>query len=503
MPATDYDGVLVDIIRYVYHTEVSSDRALQRARIALLDSLGCAIETLAQSSEARAFIGPTVPGTTVPSGFRLPGTSFILDPIKGAFDLGSLIRYLDHNDAYPGAEWGHPSDNLGAIIAVADWLSRRYAAGTTSGTNDGTTDVTTDIQSSGGSNSMIITLKDVLIAQIKAYEIQGILQMKNAFNKCGLDHTILVKIASTAVVAHLMGLTEEQALSALSHAWLDGHPLRSFRQAPNTGPRKGWAAGDACNRAVHLCFLAKAGQPGAPSVLTAPKWGFQDALFGGQELMVPKSYGTFVEYHFFKLVMAEAHAISAAKCAVELAARLKALKRDVGEIEKMVIRTQEAGKIIIDKSGPLMNPADRDHCMQYIVAVSLLKGSFIVGEDYADDSPWASDQRVDELREKMLVVEDEQFTRDYHDPWKVRSCANAISVVLRSGEVIPEILVKFPIGHPMHSATLDLVKEKFKVNMRKGDYEEAIVEEVKSMVEDDDVPVHNFIDLFVKQDEIA
>ncbi|KAH6658757.1 MmgE/PrpD family-domain-containing protein [Truncatella angustata] len=478
MSIPKYDQLLSDVIAYVYHTEISSPLAYKRARVALLDSLGCAIETLAQSSEARAFIGPVVPGTKVPNGFKLPGTAFALDPVKGAFDLGALIRYLDHNDAYPGAEWGHPSDNLGAIIAVADWLSRSYAV--------------------GNATEKPITMKQVLTAQIKAYEIQGVLQIKNSFNQQGLDHTILVKVASTAVVAHLMGLSEGQALSALSHAWLDGHPLRTFRQAPNVGPRKGWAAGDACTRAVHLCFLAMAGQPGTPSVLTASKWGFQDVLFRGQEIKVPRPYGTFViEYHFFKLVVAEGHGISAAEAAVELATRLKVVERTVGDIEKMTIRTQQAAKTIIDKTGPLRNPADRDHCIQYIVAVSLMKGSFIDSEDYSDDSPWASDPRVDQLREKMVVVEDEQFTKDYHDH-KVRSAANAVKIDMKTGENIPEVVVEFPIGHPKHTETLDLVKRKFEANMRQGGFKPGTVDEIINLVENDDIPIHHLIDLFEK-----
>ncbi|KAF2197444.1 2-methylcitrate dehydratase [Delitschia confertaspora ATCC 74209] len=473
MSNPNYDQILVHIIDYVYHTPITSPRAYQRAHIALLDSLGCAVETLAHSAEARAFIGPVVPGTTVPNGFRLPGTLFELDPVKGAFDLGALIRYLDHNDAYPGAEWGHPSDNLGAIIAVADWLSRSQAKD--------------------------VTMETVLTSQIKAYEIQGIFQMKNAFNKRGLDHTILVKVASTAVIAHLMDLTEDQALSALSHAWQDGHPLRTFRQAPNAGPRKGWAAGDACTRAVHLCLMAKAGQPGAPSVLTTPRWGFYDALFGGEEFMLPRPYGSFVmEYGFFKLVAAEGHGISAIQAAVELAKKLQEAGEKVSDIEKVTIRTQKAGKTIIDKTGPLRNPADRDHCMQYMVAVTLLKGEFIEGEDYADDSPWASDARVDELREKMVVIEDEQFTKDYHDQ-KVRSGANAIKIELKTGSEVPEVVVEFPIGHPKHPETLGLVKEKFRVNMQKGGFESATVEKMIEMVEKDDLPIHKFINLFAKE----
>lgn len=490
-----YDQLLQDIITYVYHADISSERAYERARIALLDSLGCAIETLAQSAEAQAIIGPIVPGTKVPNGFKLPGTKFTLDPVKGAFDLGSLIRYLDHNDAYPGAEWGHPSDNLGAIIAVADWLSRSSSSShgqARPGGGDGGGDAPPPRK--------IITLRDVLSAQIKAYEIQGVMQMNNAFNKRGIDHTILVKIASTAAVSHLLGLSEGQALSALSHAWQDGgQPLRAFRQAPNAGPRKGWAAGDACSRAVHLCLLAGAGQPGAPSVLTASRWGFQDVVWGGERLDIARPLGTFViEYHFFKLVAAEAHGISAAEAAVQLAKRLQVAGRGVGDIDKITIRTQQAAKTIIDKTGSLRNPADRDHCIQYIVAVSLVKGSFIVAEDYADDSSWATDPRIDELRRKMTVVEDEQFTKDYHD-LKVRSGSNAIKIDMATGEYIPEIVVEFPIGHPKHPETLDLVKAKFETNMSKGGYASTAVDGIMSAVKHDDVLFHRFIDLFARE----
>lgn len=479
MSALKYDQVLVDIIDYVYHTQIESPLAYRRARIALLDSLGCAIETLAHSADARALTGPVISGTTVLNGFKLPGTAFSLDPVKGAFDLGSLIRYLDHNDAHPGAEWGHPSDNLGAIVAVADWLSRSYA--------------------SGIENTKPVTLNNVIVAQIKAYEIQGIFQMKNAFNERGLDHTILVKIASTAVVAHLMGLSEDQALSALSHAWQDGHPLRTFRQAPNAGPRKGWAAGDACSRAVHLCLVAKTGQPGAPSVLTAPTWGFYDAMFDSKEFKLPRPYGSFViEFHFFKLIAAEGHTISAVEAAVQVAEMLKQKALDVNDIEKVKVRTQYAGKTITDKSGPLTNPADRDHNMQYIVAVTLLKGSFITAEDYDDNSPWASDPQVEALRSKTIVEEDEQFTKDYHDQ-KVRSGANAVEVEMKnSGEKL-EAVVHFPIGHPKHQETLGLVEEKFIANMKNGGFDEAAIRTMLATVEKEDTPVHEFVDLFAKE----
>jgi 2-methylcitrate dehydratase len=464
----EYDKVVVDIVEYVYDVPITSSLAFERARLALLDSLGCAIETLAHSSEARSFIGPVVPGTLVPNGFRLPGSLFELDPVKGAFDLGSLIRYLDHNDAYPGAEWGHPSDNLGAILAVAGWCSRSHAP---------------------------IALKDVLVAQIKAYEIQGLFQIKNSFNSHGLDHTILVKIASTAVVAHLMQLSKTQALSALSHAWQDGHPLRTFRHAPNAGPRKGWAAGDACSRAVHICLLARAGQPGAPNVLTTPRWGFYDALFGGKVFELPRPYGSFViEYHFFKLIAAEAHAISAAQAAVQLVEIMKTDNVNIDEIDRVTIRTQLAAKTIIDKVGPLHNRADRDHCLQYIIAVTLIKGSYVESTDYDDDSPWATDYRVENLRAKMIVVEDEKFTQDYLNP-KVRSGANAIKIHLGDGRDPLEAEVHFPIGHPKHPETLDLVLHKFWINMKKGLFSVATIQCVLDCVNRDDATIDELLNL--------
>lgn len=501
-----YDQVLIDIVRYVYYTPVNSILAYTRARAALLDALGCAIETLCVSSDCCAIIGPVVPGTTVPNGCRLPGTSHQLDPVKGAFDMGSLIRYLDHNDAYPGAEWGHPSDNLGALVAVADWISR-----STSAKKDTTGQLgRTEFSSLKGNHKASlppinhapeINLHTLLTAQIKAYEIQGVFQVRNAFNEHGLDHTILVKVASTAVGSWLLGLSESEALAALSQAWQDGHPLRTFRQAPNAGPRKGWAAGDACMRAVHLALLTKAGQPGAATVLSADRWGFQAALFGGKEFVLPRPYGSWVmESVFFKLIPAEGHAISAAEAALQLAQTMK--QKDLSperDIQTITIRTQKAAKTIIDKSGPLRNSADRDHCLQYIVAVVLLKGDMIETVDYMDDSPWATDLRVDVLRQKMTVTEDEDFTHEYHDQ-KVRSGANGITIQLANGECLDEVVVRFPIGHPGRNDTLDRVREKFRTNMRMM-FEEGKAEEVLEAVERDDMPVHEFIDLFVKERE--
>jgi len=403
-----------------------------------------------------------------------------MDPVKGAFDFGSLIRYLDHNDAYPGAEWGHPSDNLGALLAVADWQSRTRSCGAT---NTG------------------ITLFNLLTAQIKAYEIQGIFQIANAFNEHGLDHTILVKVASTAVTSWLLNLSKKQALAALSHAWQDGHPLRTFRQSPNAGPRKGWAAGDACMRAVHLNLLTMVGQPGSPTVLTATRWGFSDALFGGEDLIIPRPFGSFVmETVFFKLIPAEGHAISAAEAAVEVAQQLAAqgLKAET-DIKRVHIRTQKAAMTIINKQGPLRNAADRDHCLQYIVAVILLEGGVIETIDYMDESPWATDERVDLLRAKMSVREDEAFTRAYHDP-KVRSGANAILVELvekDAGHSIPEVVVEFPVGHPKRQDTLNLVLDKFRSNMGLM-FKHEEIDRIIEAVEDDSLLVHDFVDLFVR-----
>jgi len=475
-----YDQILLDIVTYVFHFEVTSPRAWERARIALLDSLGCAMESLAISPECVKLLGPVVPKTIVPNGFRLPGTSFQLDPVKGAFDLGTMIRYLDHNDAYPGAEWGHPSDNLGALIAVSDWLSRLADPAHT---------------------GPPLTLRSLLTAQIKAYEIQGCFQIRNAFNAVGLDHTILIKVASTALISWLLGLSESQTLAALSQAWQDGHPLRTFRQAPNTGPRKGWAAGDACMRAMHLALLTRTGQPGAPKVLTAPRWGFYAAMFGDKEFVLPRPYGSWVmESVFFKLIPAEGHGISAVEATIQLAGMMaqQGLSAE-SDIEKVLIRTQAAACTIIDKKGHLYNAADRDHCMQYMLAVVLLKGRVIETSDYHDESPWASDPRVDALREKMHIVEDEQFTRDYHDQ-KVRSGASGVKIITKDGAQLEEVVVEFPFGHPKRPDTLRKVKEKFRRNMGLI-FEDNKAEEVLKAVEIDDMAVHEFIDLLSKAEK--
>ncbi|KAL9078888.1 MAG: hypothetical protein Q9157_002183 [Trypethelium eluteriae] len=486
-----YDKVLQQIVDYVFHYKIDNEKAWKRAKLALLDALGCAVATAASNEDCRKMIGPVVEGTTVPNGARVLGSNFELDPTKAAFDNGLLIRYLDHNDAFIGAEWGHPSDNLGAIISVMDWLSRKGIPQRPR---------LSDLSSKTGiepSTTPPYTLRILLTAQIKAYEIQGCFQIRNSFNKVGLDHVILVKLASTAVVSWLMGLDYAQTLAAVSQVWQDGNPLRTYRQAPNTSPRKGWAAGDACMRAVHLALLTRAGQPGAPSVLTAPKWGFYATTFRGSEFSLPQPFGTWViENVYFKIVAAEAHGITAIYAALQLC-RIFAdsginPRKDIARID---IRTHSAAKTIIDKSGPLNNYADRDHCMQYLVAVALLKGSIITPEDYKDDSPWASDTDVSELCSKIVLSEDESFTLEYNDPSK-RQMTNGLTVTLKNGKVLDEIVVHHIAGHPLSAETEAEVISKFKRHMSSM-FEEFHVRAALEAIEDDDIAVHDLVDLFV------
>lgn len=488
----EYDAISIDITKYVYEYTITSPAAWSRARIALVDALGCAMETLHCSAECVSLLGPDPAGTITPNGFRLPGTVHQLGPMKGAFDLGSLIRYLDHNDAFPGAEWGHPSDNLGALLAVADWLSRA----------DGSNAITVPSCSSGAAMTSFrqpnMTLKTLLTAQIKAYEIQGVLQEKNSFNAVGLDHTILVKIASTACVSWLLGLSPKQCLAALSQALQDGHPLRTFRQAPNAGPRKGWAAGDACARAVMMALVTQKGQPGAPTVLSAERWGFNQTLFQGREIVRARDFGSWVmKSAAFKVFPVEGHAISACEAALLLSQRLATKKRSPeAEIKRVLIRTQKPAFTIINKRGVLKNAADRDHCIQYVVAVILLKEDVIDAVDYMDGSPWASDPRIDALREMMEVKEDRGFTEDYLNP-KKRSCATGIKVTLKSGEDMEEV-VEFPLGHPLRTEeTLGRVAVKARRNLGLA-FEAETVETILATVERDDTPVRDFVDLFWK-----
>src|SRR6201746_1644922 len=395
------DRVLVDIVDYVLNFQVDSTLALDTARNCLIDTLGCGLEALTYPACTK-LMGPIVPGTVVPNGAKVPGTSFQLDPVQAAFNIGAMIRWLDFNDTWLAAEWGHPSDNLGGILATADWLSRNAVA----------------------AGKEPLTVQDVLVAMIKAHEIQGCIALENSFNKVGLDHVLLVKLASTAVVGQMIGLTRDELINAVSLAFVDGHSLRTYRHAPNTGSRKSWAAGDATSRAVRLALIAKTGEMGYPSVLTAKTWGFYDVLFKGNEFKFQRPYGSYVmENVLFKISFpAEFHSQTAVQAAMTLHAKLAQLGRSVEDIARITIRTHEACIRIIDKKGPLNNPADRDHCIQYMVAVPLIFGRLTAGA-YGDKI--AADVRIDALRGKMVCLEHKQFTTDYYDPEK-RSIANEL-----------------------------------------------------------------------------
>jgi 2-methylcitrate dehydratase len=435
------DQVLTDIADYVLNYKIKSDLALTTAHYCLLDTLGCGFEALTYPACTK-LLGPVVPGTIVPHGAKVPGTSFQLDPIQAAFNIGAIIRWLDFNDTWLAAEWGHPSDNLGGILATADWLSRTNIA-------DG---------------KQPLTMLQVLEGMIMAHEIQGILALENSFNKVGLDHVILVKVASTAVVGKLIGLTRDELINAISLAFVDGQSLRTYRHAPNTGSRKSWAAGDATSRAVRLALIAKTGEMGYPSVLTAKTWGFYDVSFKGNAFKFQRDYGTYVmENVLFKISFpAEFHSQTAVEAAMTLHRELKKVGVTVKNIKAITIRTHEAAIRIIDKKGPLNNPADRDHCIQYMVAVPLIFGR-LTAADYEDNI--ASDPRIDHLRDKIECVEDPQFTKDYHDPAK-RSIANALTVILDNGTALDEVVVEYPIGHRLRREEgIPKLLEKFKINL--------------------------------------
>lgn len=433
------DAELVAIADYVCDTVVDSVEAIDTAYYCLLDSLGCAMLAMRYPACTK-HLGAIIPGTVVPLGARIPGTSHELDPIKAAFDLGMLIRWLDYNDTWLAAEWGHPSDNLGAILTVADYLSRqRVAAGKTP-----------------------LHMRDVLLAMIKAHEIQGILALENSFNRVGLDHVILVKVASTAVVTHLLGGTKQQVIDALSQTWLDGHSLRTYRHAPNTGSRKSWAAGDATSRAVRLAMMTLAGEMGYPTVLTAPVWGFYDVLFKGQALKRSQPYASYVMEHvLFKISYpAEFHAQTAVEAALTLYPNIKDRISDITKIE---LTTHESAVRIINKQGPLHNPADRDHCLQYMVAIALLFGE-LTADHYEETI--AKDPRIDALRAKMMVQENPDYTKDYHDPSK-RSIANAVQIFFKDGTATDKIEVEYPVGHRRRRAEgIPLLMQKFEQNIR-------------------------------------
>lgn len=434
----DFDEELKKIAQYVMKTPELSKEALETARYNFMDSLGCALLAL-RYAECRKLLGPYVPGTQVPYGARVPAMPYVLDPIKAAFDIGAMIRWLDFNDTWLAAEWGHPSDNIGGILAVADYVSQKNAY----------------------LGLAPLTMHDVFVAMIKAHEIQGILALENAFNRVGLDHVVLVKIATTAVVTQLLGGTEAHILNALSLAFVDGQSLRTYRHAPNTGSRKSWAAGDATARGVQLAFMAMKGEMGYPSALTAPRWGFYDVLFKGEAFKVSRPYGNYVmENILFKIAFpAEFHSQTAIECAFKLH---NLVADNLGQIEKIVLTTQEPAIRIISKTGPLYNPADRDHCLQYMVAIGLLFGK-LTADDFEDER--AADPRIDALRAMMVVEEDPQFTADYYDENK-RAIANAIQVYFKDGTHTDKIVVEYPLGHRRRRAEgIPLLLQKFKSSL--------------------------------------
>jgi 2-methylcitrate dehydratase len=467
------DQVIADIADYALKYSIKSDEAYHTARLCLMDTLGCGFEALSYPACTK-LMGPIVQGTVVPHGAKVPGTSFQLDPIAAAFNIGCMIRWLDFNDTWLAAEWGHPSDNLGGILAAADYLSRtRVAAG-----------------------KEPLKMRDVLTGMIKAHEIQGVIALENSFNRVGLDHVVLVKVASTAVITAMLGGTRDEVVNAVSNAWIDGQSLRTYRHTPNTGSRKSWAAGDATSRAVRLALMALKGEMGYPSALTAKTWGFYDVLFKGKPFRFTRKYGSYVmENILFKISFpAEFHGQTAAECAVRLYPKVH---DRVDDVQKIVITTHESAIRIIDKQGALNNPADRDHCIQYIVAIGLLKGN-VEATDYEDDV--AQDPRVDKLRSKMVCVEKKQWTRDYLDPAK-RSIANAVQIFFKDGTKTENIEVEYPIGHRRRRKEgVPLLEAKYKINLARrfpAKQQAAIFDLCNDQKKLEATPVQEFVDLFV------
>jgi 2-methylcitrate dehydratase len=467
------DAVITDIADYAAKAKISSAEAYNTARLCLMDTLGCGFEALSYPACTK-LMGPVVPGATMAGGAKVPGTSFQLDPVMAAFNIGCMIRWLDFNDTWLAAEWGHPSDNLGGILAMADYLSRQAVA--------------------AGKKPLV--MRDVLTAMIKAHEIQGVIALENSFNRVGLDHVVLVKVASTAVVSAMLGLTREEIINAVSNAWVDGQSLRTYRHAPNTGSRKSWAAGDATSRAVRLALMAAKGEMGYPSVLSAKGWGFYDVLFKGKPFTFSRKYGSYVmENVLFKISFpAEFHAQTAVECAIQLHPQVK---DQLNEIRKVIITTHESAIRIIDKKGPLNNPADRDHCIQYMAAIGLIKGN-LTAADYEDDV--ARDPRVDALRDKMECVEHKPWSRDYLDPQK-RSIANAIQVFFKDGSKTANIVVEYPVGHRRRRKEgIPLLEAKFRTNLARRFPEkqraaiEALCRDQKKL---ESTPVHEFVDMMV------
>jgi 2-methylcitrate dehydratase len=469
----DPDKVMVDIADYVCDYEINSDEAYETARNCLIDTLGCGLEALGYPACTK-LLGPVVPGTIVPNGARVPGTQFQLDPVQAAFNIGAMIRWLDFNDTWLAAEWGHPSDNLGGILAVADYLSRKAVA-------DG---------------KKPLPMKDVLTAMIKAHEIQGVIALENSYNRVGLDHVVLVKVASTAVVTGMLGGTREEVINAISNAWIDGQSLRTYRHAPNTGSRKSWAAGDATSRGVRLALMALKGEMGYPSALTAKTWGFYDVLFKGNEFSFQRPYGSYVMEHIlFKISFpAEFHSQTAVECAMHFHLTVKGR---LDEIEKIEITTHESAIRIIDKKGPLHNPADRDHCIQYMVAIGLIFGQ-LTAAHYEDSV--AADPRIDALREKMVCIENPQYTKDYLAPEK-RSIANAMQIFFKDSTKTEQLEIEYPIGHRRRrNEGIPELEKKFRINLARRFPEKqqnAILDVCLDQEKLEKMPANEFVDMFV------
>ena len=471
----DFDEPIKKIVDFVYNKEIESSEAYVTARYCLMDTIGCGLLAL-NFKDCVNLLGPHVEGTSVPNGVRVPGTNYVLDPVKGAWDIGAIIRWLDFNDTWLAAEWGHPSDNLGGILSAADYVSQKSV--------------------SQGKQSLKI--KDVLTAMIKAHEIQGVLALENSFNRVGLDHVLLVKIASTAVISFLMELSKDQALNAVSQSFVDGQSLRTYRHAPNAGPRKSWAAGDATSRALNLVLITQKGQIGYPSAITAPTWGFQDVLFKGNSLSLPQEFNSYVmENILFKISFpAEFHAQTAVEAAVKLHPEI--IDR-IEEIEKINIITHESAIRIISKEGELNNPADRDHCIQYMTAIGLLKGN-LIAEDYEDEV--AQDPRIDALRDKMQVEENKDYSKDYLNPEK-RSIANELQIFFSDGSSTEKIEVEYPIGHRRRREEgIPVLINKFEENL-KTQFSSSRVNKILDICNDqlelENTSVTDFMELLIKE----
>ncbi|CAG7919570.1 unnamed protein product [Penicillium olsonii] len=484
-----YDTEIQDMASYIHGYKVDSDLAFDTARLVFLDTLGCGLEAL-KFKECAKLLGPVVDGTVVPNGTRVFGTPYQLDPVNGAFNIGAMIRWLDYNDCWLAAEWGHPSDNLGGILAVADWISRTNRAGGNLG------------------NGKILKIRDVLEAMIKAHEIQGVLALENSYNKVGLDHVVLVKVATAAVVSKMLDLTEQQTADAITQAWVDGQSLRTYRHSPNTMSRKSWAAGDACQRAVNLVLKVQKGEGGLRSVLTAPTWGFYDVLFKGNKFQFQRPYGSYVmENVLFKVSYpAEFHSQTAIEAAEKVNAKLASMGKSAKDIKEITNRTHEACIRIIDKQFKEMdNFADRDHCVQYMVATMLVFGR-LTAADYADGSEAATSPLLEDLRKRIRCVEDTKFTTDYHDPTK-RTIPNALTVTLNDGTVLEEISVEAPLGHRLRrEEAKPEILSKYKRHLE-AHFDQARVDELLKVGWDraqlENYDVDQYVDLYVKDKTIA